>query len=128
MDYKKFYKDILRANSQHKKQNPEMGPKTQEMEDGLLKGLMEKMPEEFRPHIQTFMNDYSPEERMDMLFNAENFDFVAFFEKFVNDMSESSEVFTHQGVNIDPNMVKKTYEESKAKFKKYEESEDINNF
>ena len=128
MDYQKFFKDILRTNQAHQSENKEMGPKTKEMEEGLMKGLIEKMPAESRPQLEAFLKNHSAEERMDMLFNIEDFDFVDFFEKFVNDLSRSSDPFSYKGVIIDPKEIKDLYEESKIKFVQYEKSEDINNF
>jgi hypothetical protein len=129
MDYRKFYKDILKVSAQAKRRKGEQGVKMQEMEEGIMKGIIEKAPEELKPHMESFMNSKGTQaEKFDKVFDTEGFDFVEFFEKFLNGVSDSPEPFSHQGVDIDFGEVKQRYEDSKEKFKKYEDSEDINNF
>ena len=127
MDYSKFLKDILSVPASFGK-NPSFAAKFQEVSDGLLNGLVESLPEELKGSTKKFMKDKTPQERIDFLMNVDGFDFPEFLEAHLKNVFESGDPFQYKGMTVSPKDLQKTYEESKAKFQKYENSEDINNF
>jgi hypothetical protein len=127
MDYSKFLKDILKVSSSIEK-DPTSGKKFQEMNEGLTNALIENLPEELRASARKFINEKTPQERIDYLMNIEGFDFPEFLEEHLSKVFRSSDPFNYKGIQINPKELKDIYEDSKAKFQKYEESEDINNF
>ena len=127
MDYSKFLKDILSVPASFGK-DPSSGPNFKEVNDGLVNGLIENLPEELRESTRKFVKEKTPQERIDFLMNVDGFDFPEFLEAHLKNVFESGDPFQYKGMSINPKELQKIYEESKAKFKKYEESEDINNF
>lgn len=127
MDYSKFLKDIMSVSSSFQ-QKDSNGEKIRDMQQGIINGFLEKMPEEHRAEAKTFMEKKNFNERIDTLMNTEGFDYPQFLERALNEFFNSGETFSYNGFNLDPKKLQKTYETYKKKFKKYTDSEDINNF
>jgi hypothetical protein len=127
MDYSKFLKDIMSVSSSFREKDSN-GKKIRDMQQGIINGFLEKMPEEHRATAKAFMEEKNFNERIDTLMNIEGFDYPQFLEKTLDQFFNSGETFSHNGFNLDPKKLQKTYESCKQKFKKYTESEDINNF
>lgn len=127
MDYSKFLKDILSVSSSFQQKDAH-GKKLQDMQQGIIDGFLEKMPEDQRAIAKRFMQEKNFNQRIDALMNIEGFDYPTFLEKMLDEFFNSGDIFSHNGFKMDPKKLRKTYEGYKQKFKKYTDSEDINNF
>lgn len=127
MDQKKFFKDILSINRHTKNANPNMGTQISEFTNSIFKGLCEGLPEEDKKAIENIRSEQSMEECIDEVLKLPEADLVLFMDYFLGAISQAGTI-KHQGVDIDLSELKDQYQDMKKKFKKYTDSEDINNF
>lgn len=122
-----FLKDLLKINQDNFAMSSKDRKKMEDFQKGLKEGFLSK----FKPEEQEVMKELWKEKNLSKLIDGldenKDVDLIGMTEAIIDKFSEE-DVFTHNDVSIDPADLFNKYQQLKAKHKKYEESEDINNF
>lgn len=127
MDQKKFLKDILRIRNHAQKSNPSVKGKIDDFTKGVTEGMAQSLPEEERAHFEKIFGTMSPEQCIEQLMQIPDLDLVSLMDEVFSAASKSGKI-DHEGMEFDLNILGERYKEMREQFKKYEGSEDINNF
>lgn len=127
MDQKKFLKDILKLKESAQKSNPSAKGKINEFTKGLTDGIAQSLSNEERAHFDEVFKEKSPEQCLEELMSIPDLDLVSMMDQVFDAASKSGKV-KQDGMEFDLNTLGRRYKEMREQFKKYEDSEDIDNF
>lgn len=126
-----FIRELLSLSQKFNEDSSDEQKQSNEFQSNILNGFVENLPPEFKDKIASSkMNSFNSKELIQMFdkMPKEHQDaFSEFFERLLDSISNESPMH-HKGYAFDPADIYNKYHKLKAKFTKYQESQDINNF
>ena len=127
MDQKKFLKDILKLKKHAQRSNPSAKEKINEFSEEFTKGMAQSLSNEERAHFDKVFKEKSPEQCLEELMRIPDLDLVGMMDQIL-DAASQCERIKQDGREFDFNILGEKYKKMREQFKKYEDSEDIDNF
>lgn len=122
-----FLKQLLKANSKNVSGNSDLKKKFSDLEKGIMDSFLKNLPEETQKEAKELLANNSLPDIIEAFDKESEGKTLEMVETLIDKMSEK-EVLTSEHFSLDPVDLHNKYHELKAKYNKYQESEDINNF
>ena len=122
-----FLKELLKANTTNLSGDSDLKKKFSDLEKGIMDSFLKNLPEETQKEAKQLMENNSLSDIIEA-FDKESDGKTLEIVEGVLDKLSNEDTLMSEHFSLDPVDLHNKYHELKAKYNKYQESEDINNF
>lgn len=122
-----FLKELLKANTTNLSGDTDLKKKFSDLEKGIMDSFLKNLPEETKKEAKQLIENNSLSDIIEAFDKESDGKTLEIVEGVLDKLSDEDALISEH-FSLDPVDLHNKYHELKAKYNKYQDSEDINNF